>query len=105
GTAQLFKHPRYRHGAATSPDARIYAYAAAQVKRAFCFQATNELGGENYVFWGGREGFQSLLDTDLERELNHLGQFLKSAAEYKKKIEFDGVLLIEPKPQEPTKHQ
>ncbi|XP_002991182.2 xylose isomerase [Selaginella moellendorffii] len=103
GTAQLFKHPRYMHGAATSPDARIYAYAAAQVKKAM--EATKELGGENYVFWGGREGYQSLLNTDLERELNHLGQFLKSAAEYKKKIEFDGVLLIEPKPQEPTKHQ
>ncbi|BFI43324.1 xylose isomerase [Marchantia polymorpha subsp. ruderalis] len=103
GTAQLFKHPRYMHGAATSPDVKVYAYAAAQVKKAM--EVTHELGGENYVFWGGREGYQSLLNTDLKKELDHMGTFFKAAAAYKKKIGFQGTLLLEPKPQEPTKHQ
>lgn len=103
GTAQLFKHPRYMHGAATSPDARVFAYAAAQVKKAM--EVTHELGGENYVFWGGREGYQSLLNTDLEQELGHLARFLTMAAQWKRKIGFNGTLHLEPKPQEPTKHQ
>lgn len=103
GTAQLFKHPRYMHGAATSPDVRVFAYAAAQVKKAI--EVTHFLGGENYVFWGGREGYQSLLNTDLKKELDHMATFLKGAADYKEKIGFQGTLLIEPKPQEPTKHQ
>jgi xylose isomerase len=103
GTAQLFKHPRYMHGAATSPDVGVYAYAAAQVKKAI--EVTKRLGGENYVFWGGREGYQTLLNTDLKKELDHMATFLRSAAAYKKKIGFKGTLLLEPKPQEPTKHQ
>ncbi|XP_054793399.1 xylose isomerase-like isoform X1 [Prosopis cineraria] len=103
GTAQLFMHPRYMHGAATSSELGVYAYAAAQVKKAM--EVTHYLGGENYVFWGGREGYQSLLNTDMERELNHLARFLEAAVAYKKKIGFNGTLLIEPKPQEPTKHQ
>ncbi|KAK7329832.1 hypothetical protein VNO77_24012 [Canavalia gladiata] len=103
GTAQLFMHPRYMHGAATSSELEVYAYAAAQVKKAL--EVTHYLGGENYVFWGGREGYQSLLNTDMERELNHLARFLEAAVAHKKKIGFNGTLLIEPKPQEPTKHQ
>ncbi|KAI4344378.1 hypothetical protein L6164_011612 [Bauhinia variegata] len=103
GTAQLFMHPRYMHGAATSSELGVYAYAAAQVKKAM--EVTHYLGGENYVFWGGREGYQSLLNTDMERELNHLARFFEAAVAYKKKIGFKGTLLIEPKPQEPTKHQ
>jgi xylose isomerase len=103
GTAQLFKHPRFMHGAATSPDIRVYAYAAAQVKKAM--EVTHELGGENYVFWGGREGYQTLLNTDLKKELDHMATFLQSAASWKKKLGFKGNLLLEPKPQEPTKHQ
>jgi len=103
GTAQLFKHPRFMHGAATSPDVRVYAYAAAQVKKAM--EVTHKLGGENYVFWGGREGYQTLLNTDLKKELDHMATFLSSAAAWKKKLGFQGNLLLEPKPQEPTKHQ
>ncbi|KAI4375573.1 hypothetical protein MLD38_013427 [Melastoma candidum] len=103
GTAQLFMHPRYMHGGATSPELGVYVYAAAQVKKAM--EVTHYLGGENYVFWGGREGYQSLLNTDMGRELDHMAKFLEAAANYKKKIGFNGVLLIEPKPQEPTKHQ
>ncbi|GAQ82468.1 xylose isomerase [Klebsormidium nitens] len=103
GTAQLFKHPRYAQGAATSPDARVFAVAAAQVKK--CLEVTKKLGGENYVFWGGREGYQTLLTTDLKKELDHMALFLRLAAEHKKKIGFNGTLLLEPKPQEPTKHQ
>ncbi|RZC73783.1 hypothetical protein C5167_049264 [Papaver somniferum] len=103
GTAQLFMHPRYMHGAATSSDVGVYAYAAAQVKKAM--EVTHYLGGENYVFWGGREGYQTLLNTDMKRELNHLARFLEGAVAWKKKIGFKGTLLIEPKPQEPTKHQ
>jgi xylose isomerase len=103
GTAQLFKHPRYMHGAATSPDVKVFAYAAAQVKKAI--EVTKYLGGQNYVFWGGREGYQSLLNTDLKKELDHMAAFLKGAVNHKKTIGFKGTLLIEPKPQEPTKHQ
>lgn len=103
GTAQLFMNPRYMHGAATSPELGVYAFAAAQVKKAM--EVTHFLGGENYVFWGGREGYQSLLNTDMGREIDHLARFLEGAANYKKKIGFNGTLLIEPKPQEPTKHQ
>ncbi|XP_052163270.1 xylose isomerase [Oryza glaberrima] len=103
GTAQLFMHPRYMHGAATSPEVKVYAYGAAQVKKAL--EVTHYLGGENYVFWGGREGYQTLLNTDMKRELDHLASFLQAAVDYKKKIGFNGTLLIEPKPQEPTKHQ
>ncbi|PWZ11101.1 Xylose isomerase [Zea mays] len=103
GTAQLFMHPRYVHGAATSPEVKVYAYAAAQVKKAL--EVTHYLGGENYVFWGGREGYQTLLNTDMKRELDHLANFLQAVVDYKKKIGFNGTLLIEPKPQEPTKHQ
>ncbi|KAK4415261.1 Xylose isomerase [Sesamum alatum] len=95
GTAQLFHHPRYTHGGATSSELGVYLYAAAQVKKAM--EVTHYLGGENYVFWGGREGYQSLLNTDMERELNHMARFLEAAAAYKKKIGF--------KAQEPTKHQ
>ncbi|CAA7398699.1 unnamed protein product [Spirodela intermedia] len=103
GTAQLFMHPRYMHGAATSPEVGVYAYAAAQVKKAM--EVTHFLGGENFVFWGGREGYQTLLNTDMKRELDHMAAFLRGAADWKKKIGFNGTLLIEPKPQEPTKHQ
>ncbi|KAK9059519.1 hypothetical protein SSX86_020223 [Deinandra increscens subsp. villosa] len=103
GTAQLFLHPRYMHGGATSPQIGVYVYAAAQVKKAI--EVTHYLGGENYVFWGGREGYQTLLNTDMERELDHMARFFEAAVAYKKKIGFNGTLLIEPKPQEPTKHQ
>ncbi|KAK3420386.1 hypothetical protein EUGRSUZ_G01193 [Eucalyptus grandis] len=103
GTAQLFVHPRYMHGGATSPEVEVYAYAAAQVKKAI--EVTHYLGGENYVFWGGREGYQTLLNTDMGRELDHMARFLEAAVAYKKKIGFNGTLLLEPKPQEPTKHQ
>ncbi|WIA35467.1 hypothetical protein OEZ86_003904 [Tetradesmus obliquus] len=103
GTAQLFKHPRYMHGAATSPNATVFAYAAAQVKKAM--EVTQLLGGENYVFWGGREGYQSLVNTDLELEMDNLGRFMKMANDFKHSIGFKGTLLLEPKPQEPTKHQ
>lgn len=103
GTACLFVHPRYVHGAATSCNADAFAYAAAQVKKAL--EVTHELNGEGYVFWGGREGYTTLLNTDLKREMDHLGQFLHLAVAYKKKIGFKGQFLIEPKPKEPTKHQ
>lgn len=103
GTANLFSHPRYMSGAATNPDARVFAYAAAQVKKAL--EVTLELGGENYVFWGGREGYDTLLNTDLKREQAHLAAFLHMAVDYAKEIGFKGQFLIEPKPKEPTKHQ
>lgn len=103
GTARLFFHPRYMNGAATSPDPAVYAYAAGQVKKAI--EVTQELGGANYVFWGGREGYETLLNTDMARELDNLGYFLNMALDYKKEIGFDGQFLIEPKPMEPTKHQ
>jgi xylose isomerase len=103
GTACLFAHPRYAHGAATSCNAEVFAYAAAQVKKAM--EITHQLDGAGYVFWGGREGYSTLLNTDLKRELEHLAKFLHMAVEYKKKIGFNGQLYIEPKPKEPTKHQ
>jgi xylose isomerase len=103
GTANLFSNPRFMCGAATNPDAHVFAYAAAQVKQAM--DATKELGGENYVFWGGREGYETLLNTNLKREQDHLAAFLHMAVSYAKSIGFKGQFLIEPKPKEPTKHQ
>jgi xylose isomerase len=103
GTANLFSHRRFVHGAATSCNADVFAYAGAQVKKAI--EVTKELGGVNYVFWGGREGYQNLYNTDLRREFDHLAKFLHLAVDYKKKIGFGGQFLIEPKPKEPTKHQ
>jgi len=103
GTACLFAHPRYMHGAATSCNADAFAHAAAQVAKAL--EVTHELGGAGYVFWGGREGYKSLLNTDMGRELDHLAKFLHMAVDYKKKISFKGQFYIEPKPKEPTKHQ
>ena len=103
GTANLFSNPIYAQGAATNPDAHVMALAAAQVKHAI--DATHQLGGENYVFWGGREGYETLLNTDLKREQDQLARFLHMAVEYKRKIGFGGQFLIEPKPAEPTKHQ
>jgi xylose isomerase len=103
GTANLFSHPRYAAGAATNPDPEVFAYAAAQVK--VMLEATHRLGGANYVLWGGREGYETLLNTDLVREERQLARFLALVAEHKAKIGFTGTLLLEPKPQEPTKHQ
>jgi len=103
GTANLFSNRRYMAGAATNPDPEIFAYAAAQVKTVL--ELTNELGGANYVLWGGREGYETLLNTDLGRELDQLGRFLNLVVEHKHKIGFKGTILIEPKPREPTKHQ
>lgn len=103
GTANLFSHPRYMNGAATNPDFHVLAHAAAQVKAAI--DATIALGGENYVFWGGREGYFSLLNTDVGRELDHLAGFLRRARDYGRENGFAGTFLIEPKPMEPTKHQ
>jgi xylose isomerase len=103
GTANLFSHRRYMAGAATNPDPEVFAYAAAQVKKAL--EVTQRLGGENYVLWGGREGYETLLNTDMKRELDQLGRFMALVADHKHKIGFKGPLLIEPKPMEPTKHQ
>jgi len=103
GTANLFSHPRYMAGAATNPDPEVFAYAAAQVKAVM--EATHRLGGVNYVLWGGREGYETLLNTDMKRELDQLGRFMHLVVEHKHKIGFQGTILIEPKPQEPTKHQ
>lgn len=103
GTANLFSNPRYMHGAATSPNSEAFAFAAAQVKKAL--EVTLELGGQGYTFWGGREGYQNLWNTDMKRELDHLGQFLHMAVDYAKEIGFTGQFYIEPKPKEPTKHQ
>ncbi len=103
GTANLFSNPRFMCGASTNPDAHVFAYAAAQVKTAM--DATKELGGENYVFWGGREGYETLLNTNFKREQDHLAAFLHMAVAYAKQIGFKGQFLIEPKPKEPTKHQ
>ncbi|BCX50233.1 xylose isomerase [Haloferula helveola] len=103
GTACLFAHPRYSQGAGTSPDARVFAYGAAQVKAAM--DATHKLNGEGYTFWGGREGYASLLNTDMKRELDHLAALLHMAVDYKKKIGFEGQFYIEPKPREPSTHQ
>ena len=103
GTANLFSHPRYQAGAATNPDPEVFAYAAAQVR--MMLEVTQRLGGTNYVLWGGREGYDTLLNTDLRREGDQLARFLHLVAEHKARIGFEGTLLIEPKPMEPTKHQ
>jgi xylose isomerase len=103
GTANLFSHPRYAAGAASNPDPEVFAYAATQVFSAL--NATHRLGGANYVMWGGREGYDTLLNTDLRRERRQLGRFMQMVVEHKHKIGFQGQLLIEPKPLEPTKHQ
>lgn len=103
GTANLFSHPRYMNGASTNPDFDVVCHAGAQVKAAL--DATVELGGENYVFWGGREGYMHLFNTQMRRELDHMGTFLRAARDYGRKIGFKGNFLIEPKPMEPTKHQ
>ncbi|ORE95686.1 xylose isomerase [Stappia sp. 22II-S9-Z10] len=103
GTANLFSHRRYMSGAATNPDPEVFAYAAATIKS--CMDATHRLGGQNYVLWGGREGYETLLNTDLGRELDQMGRMLAMVVDYKHKIGFQGTILVEPKPQEPTKHQ
>jgi xylose isomerase len=103
GTANMFSNRRYMAGAATNPDPDVFAYAAAQVKNAL--ELTHELGGANYVLWGGREGYETLLNTDLKRELDQMGRFLTLVVEHADKIGFKGTILIEPKPKEPTKHQ
>ncbi len=103
GTACLFANPRYMHGAATSCNADAFAFAAAQVKK--MIEVTKELGGTNYVFWGGREGYQNLWNTDMKRELDHLAAFMHMAVDYAKEIGYTGQFLFEPKPKEPTKHQ
>ncbi len=103
GTTNAFSNPRFMAGAATNPDPAMFQYAAAQV--AHCLTATHQLGGSNYVLWGGREGYETLLNTDMRRELDQLGRFLNMVVEHKYAIGFDGTLLIEPKPMEPTKHQ
>ncbi len=103
GTANCFSHPRYMNGASTNPEFKVLARAAAQIKMAL--DATIKLGGENYVFWGGREGYMSLLNTDMSRELDHMGQFLRTACDYARAQGFKGTFFIEPKPMEPMKHQ
>ncbi|MGH1506336.1 MAG: xylose isomerase [Acidimicrobiales bacterium] len=103
GTTNAFSHPRFMSGAATNPDPDVFAYAAAQVAQ--CMDATHRLGGANYVLWGGREGYETLLNTDMKRELDQLGRFMNLVVEHKHAIGFEGTLLIEPKPMEPTKHQ
>jgi len=103
GTANLFSNPRYMHGAATSPNADAFAYAAAQVKKAL--EVTKELGGDGYTFWGGREGYQTLWNTNMKRELDHLARFMHMAVDYAREIGFSGQFYFEPKPKEPTKHQ
>jgi xylose isomerase len=103
GTANMFSNRRFMAGAATNPDPEVFAYAAAQVKNAM--EVTHELGGANYVLWGGREGYETLVNTDLKRELDQMGRFLTMVVEHKEKIGFKGTILIEPKPKEPTKHQ
>lgn len=103
GTANLFSHRRWMSGASTNPDPDMFALAAATVKS--CLDATHELGGQNYVLWGGREGYETLLNTDLTSELDHMGRFLSMVVDYKHKIGFKGTILVEPKPQEPSKHQ
>ena len=103
GTANLFSHRRYMAGAATNPDPDVFAYAAATVKS--CIDVTKRLGGVNYVLWGGREGYETLLNTDMKREREQAGRFLSMVVDYARKIGFSGTILIEPKPQEPTKHQ
>ena len=103
GTANLFSHPRYMAGAATNPDPDVFRFAATQVRH--CLEATHRLHGENYVLWGGREGYDTLLNTNLKQEKSQLGRFLSMVVEHKHKIGFAGTILIEPKPHEPTKHQ
>ncbi len=103
GTTNAFSNPRFAQGASTSPNAEVFAYAAAQVKKAI--EVTKELGGDNYVFWGGREGYETILNTDMKLETDNLARFLHMAVDYAKKIGFTGQFLIEPKPKEPTKHQ
>jgi xylose isomerase len=103
GTTNAFSHRRFLAGASTNPSPAVFAYAASQVKKAM--EITKELGGEGYVFWGGREGYETLLNTDMKRELDHLGAFLQMAVDHKKAIGFKGQFYIEPKPKEPTKHQ
>ena len=103
GTANMFTHRRWMSGAATNPDPDVFAFAAATVKS--CLDATHKLGGENYVLWGGREGYETLLNTDMGLELDHMGRFLSMVVDYKHKIGFKGQILVEPKPQEPSKHQ
>jgi xylose isomerase len=103
GTANLFSNKRFMAGGATNPDPDVFGYAAAQVKHAM--DVTHQLNGQNYVLWGGREGYETVLNTDMKRELNQLGRFLNMVVDYKHKIGFKGAILIEPKPQEPTKHQ
>lgn len=103
GTANMFSHRRWMSGAATNPDPDVFAFAAATVKS--CMDATHKLGGHNYVLWGGREGYETLLNTDMGAELDHMGRFLSMVVDYKHKIGFKGQILVEPKPQEPSKHQ
>lgn len=103
GTANMFSHRRWMAGASTNPDPDVFAWAAATVKT--CMDATHRLGGQNYVLWGGREGYETLLNTDMGRELDHMGRFLNMVVDYKHKIGFAGTILVEPKPQEPSKHQ
>jgi xylose isomerase len=103
GTANLFSHPRYMAGGATNPDPDVFRFAATQVRH--CLEATHRLKGENYVLWGGREGYDTLLNTNLKQEKNQLGRFISMVVEHKHKIGFKGLILIEPKPHEPTKHQ
>jgi xylose isomerase len=103
GTANLFSHPRFMSGGATNPDPEVVAFGAMQVRQAL--EATHRLGGSNYVLWGGREGYETLLNTDLAKELDQFGSFLTRVVEHKHKIGFKGTILIEPKPHEPTKHQ
>ena len=103
GTANLFSHRRFMAGAATNPDPEVFAFAAATVKS--CLEATHRLGGQNYVLWGGREGYETLLNTDMQQEMEHMGRFLNMVVEHKHKIGFKGTILVEPKPQEPSKHQ
>ena len=103
GTANMFSHRRWMGGASTNPDPDVFAFAAATVKS--CMDATHKLGGENYVLWGGREGYETLLNTDMGTELDHMGRFLNMVVDYKHKIGFKGAILVEPKPQEPSKHQ
>ena len=102
-SANLFSHPRYANGAATNPDAAVVTYAAAQVQKAI--EVTKKLGGVNYVFWGGREGFSTILNTDAKRELDHMAAFFHMCIKHCAKIGFTGQLLIEPKPKEPSTHQ
>ena len=103
GTANLFSHPRFMAGASTNPDPEVFAWSAATVKN--CMDVTKRLGGSNYVLWGGREGYETLLNTDMKQELEQMGRFLTLVVEYKHKIGFKGQILIEPKPKEPTAHQ